>query len=859
MAKRILSILLCIVLLASTLVGCQTKTVDKDTGGYITMYLTDEIYDFDPANCYYNSNLSNVLSLMFATLFRMTDSGKVENYLVKSYKIYENAETDEYYMEMTLKDTYWSVQDTLTADDVVFAWKRLLNAENNYEAACLLYDIKNARAVKEGDASIDDLGVEAVAQSIVKVTFEGPIDYNQFIRNLTSVATAPLLRRYVSANPNDWAKKTSSMATSGPFKLLRINYETVTTINDKGREVDVKVEDDYALNKDGTINTEADKKWPVKKLQYFVLERNSYFDRDLKRDQVNATVSPYRILVDCSMTAEKLLEEYNNGHIFYIGDIPLSLRNDATVADNVEISDALSTFVCYLNENALINGEYLFAKQEVRQALSMALDREAIAKTVVYAKAADGLVPYGVFEKGKSGEFRTSKDVQVKLMTTAQVDSAKALLAQAGVTASDYSFTIKVASYSEVHVTIVNAIAESWKELGFNVTVEEVQPIQNNDMLAEDDKEPTKDICDDRLVEALHRGTFEVIALDSGALTADAFSVLAEYAYSFSGGIYADSDNGVYESETHATGYDSVEYNILIEAIYYLPYIADIENRSSDSYLRTNLDTKPYAEIATAVEHKLTAAASATEKAIESDVAKLAQLNAATTKDAKSLIATYTSVLSSILTQMNTSLTTLSPLSKDIEAAKAGDVAENAVKNALTKATTDVNSALTAVATAQGKVVDESKTLTEQQAYYDACEEAISACKTAIQSLTDAATSAHSASESANQITLYDAIMQVYTENDINYKTKITKQSAIRAKLLHKAEDMLLTDLPVIPVIYNQNATLTSKSLSKVKSTYYCVSDFQKAKLKNADSYVNADGDTIFKNFPEIDWDSMVG
>ena len=116
MAKRILSIVLCVILLAGTLVGCKSKTVAKDTGGYITMYLTDEIYDFDPANAYYNSNLSDVLSLMYATLFRLTDSGKVENYLVKSYKIYENAENDEYYMELKLKDTCWSVQDALTAE-----------------------------------------------------------------------------------------------------------------------------------------------------------------------------------------------------------------------------------------------------------------------------------------------------------------------------------------------------------------------------------------------------------------------------------------------------------------------------------------------------------------------------------------------------------------------------------------------------------------------------------------------------------------------------------------------------------------------------------------------------------------------
>lgn len=849
---------LCVVLLAGILAGCKTKTVDKDTGGYITMYLTDEIYDFDPANAYYNSNLSNVLSLMFATLFRLTESGEVENYLVKSYKIFENKEADEYYMEMTLKETYWSVQDALTAEDVVFAWKRLINAQNNYDAAALLYDIKNARAVKQGDASIDDLGVEAVEQSTVRVTFEGPTDYDRFIRNLTSVATAPLLRRYVSANPTDWAKKPSSMATSGPFKLSRIIYQNVTTLNDKGKEVEVKEEDDYAFNKDGTLKGTTSS-WPVKKLQYFILERNSYFDRDLKRDQVNATVTPFRLLVDCTKTAEELLEDYNNGKLFYIGDIPLSLRNNETIQKQVEVSDALSTFVCYLNENALIGGEYLFANQQVRQALSMALDREAIAKTVVYAKAADGLIPYGVFEKDDSGEFRKSKNIKVSLMTTAQVDEAKALLSQAGITPANYSFTIKVAAYSEVHVTLANAVAAAWNSLGFKVTVKEVNPIQNNDILKEDEDSPTKDICDDLLVEAFQRGTFEVIALDACALTADAYSMLANYASSFSGGIYSDSDNGVYEKKTHITGYDSVAYNILMEAIYYLPYFADVNSRAEDSFLRTNLDTKPYAEVASAVEHKLNAAVSSSNKAIESAMKTLDSLKQTTNPDAKTMIDTYTGILTAMLSQLNTTSSTLLPLAKDLSAAKADATVESAAKTAIEKAQADVTAALTAAQTAKDTKIAASDSADKLKSFYDLCDTAITAYRTAVASEQDAANAAKAVADSASQITLREAIEQVYAENNINPSTKISKQGALRATLLHKAEEMILTDLPVIPVVYNQNATITSKSLSKVRSTYYCVSDFQKAKLKNADSYVDENGDSIFKNFPDINWDALVG
>lgn len=855
MAKRFLSLFLCVVLLAGTLAGCSTKEVDKDTGGYITMYLTDEIYDFDPANAYYNANLSNVLSLMYATLFRLTDSGKVEKYLVDSYKIVENKEADEYYMEIKLKETYWSVRDALTADDVVFAWKRLLNANNNYEAAVLLYDIKNARAVKEGDASIDDLGVEAVEQSVVRISFEGPIDYDQFIRNLTSVATAPLLSRYVSANPTDWAKKPSSIATSGPFKLSRILYQDATDENGDT----IKVTDDYAFSKDGTL-LGTNKKYPVKKLQYFTLERNAYFDRDLERDQVNASVTPYRLLVDCTKTAEEILADYNDGKLFYVGDIPMSLRTNETVADNVEITDALSTFVCYLNENALIGGEYLFANQKVRQALSMALDREAIANTVVYAKAADGLVPYGVFEKDNSGEFRTSKNVSVKLMTTAQVSEAKALLSEAGIDPSKFAFTIKVASYSDVHVTIVNAVAASWKELGFDVKVEEISPIQNNDYLKEDTDSPTKDICDDLIVEAFQRGTYEVIALDACAMTADAYSMLANYAYAFSGGIYADSENGVYESQPHSTGYNSVAYNILMESIYYLPYFANINDRSADSFLRTNLESKPYADVATAIQNKLTAAANAATKSIATDLKTLEALKSVseTERDAEQLINTYKSILTSILSQFDSAADTIARYAKDITAAQSTEDAEKAFCDALNAAIAKIGTAKADATTANAIKINKSATADELAAFYKTCDAVITAYQDAIAAEQAAATAAKAVANAADQTTLKDAIQAVFDANNIDPSVKLSKQSALRSTLLHKAEEMLLNDLPVIPVIYNQNATLTSKSLSKVSSTYYCVADFQKAKLKNAASYVDENGESIFKNFPEIAWDSKI-
>ncbi len=537
--KRLIALLLCLATLICVFSACSktNEEEEEDLGAYVHMYLSEPIYTFDPALAYKNEAALKVVSLMYENLFVLNDKGKVEKSLVDSYKIDKEKNT------MTLKlrkDASWTDGTAVSANDIVTAWGRILDSSNSFDAAVLLYDIKNARACKEGDVpSIDDVGIKAHNSSTLEITFNEGVDYDQFLLNLTSYALAPLRSDVLerSKEANDWAKTTTTLVTSGPFRLRQIVY-------------------DY------------DPENP-EKVPGLVLERNPYYRRDFMEDKIDKSVNIYRLIIDYTKTADEIYAAYQNGEIFYLGDLPLSARSQKTLEEwgkEGEVTDAMSTHTYIFNVNAEINGEKLFAKKEVRQALSLAIDRTAISNAVVFAEPANGIVPTGVFNaSSKNKTFR--EEAEGGLALTADTSAANALLSAANVTPSKYSFAISVPAYDEVHVAIAKKVQEAWKALGFKVTVNEIKNIDNQDIaLTTNEKIPG--VKDDMFVDALSKGEFEVAAVDQTAYSADAFSYLAAFAKGFSGGASHTAQSSEFFVATHISGYDSPAYNEKIEAAY---------------------------------------------------------------------------------------------------------------------------------------------------------------------------------------------------------------------------------------------------------------------------------------------------
>lgn len=552
MSKKIIALVLCALMLLPALASCKNRD-ENYVGPIINMYLNEMVYDFDPLYAFNNESALKIISLLFEPLFKINAKGKLEKALVKDYKYEVDELNKEYTLTLKLNETNWSDGTYVSSNDLVYAWKRIMDPENSNEAAALLYDIKNARAVKNGDSSIDTLGVYSVDQLEVQIVFEQDIDINMFLYNLTSYALVPLREDIVAKN-SDWAKKSATIVCSGPFIIRSTDYG-----------MDPRVDEE-------NINKE------------LVLERNSYYYRDKLEDDIDVSVSPYKIKVTYESTPEEQIDLYNGGTLFFLNYIALSRR--AEMQSSVTLYDSASSHSYIFNTEALIKkagseeGVALFADARVRQALSYAVDRNAIAAQIVYAKPATGIVPHGVFETNTPNvQYRDTAPALIN--GSADLAKAQSLLAEAGVNPSEYTFEVSYRSGKEVHKAIAEAVVAAWAGLGFNVTAKEIAPIVNNDEYYGED--PQQDICDDVFNETyFYRHpesekeirSFEVLAVDLVAQSIDAFGVLAPFAVGFTGqGIdfsalnTEESLDGDYEYDipTHISGYNSEAYNAKIE------------------------------------------------------------------------------------------------------------------------------------------------------------------------------------------------------------------------------------------------------------------------------------------------------
>ena len=85
--KKMLSLTLCLLMVMGIFVGCS-ELPEGLNGATIDIYLTEPIYDLDPARAYDDASLMKVIPLLFEGVTRINEKGKVENGITSDEEIY---------------------------------------------------------------------------------------------------------------------------------------------------------------------------------------------------------------------------------------------------------------------------------------------------------------------------------------------------------------------------------------------------------------------------------------------------------------------------------------------------------------------------------------------------------------------------------------------------------------------------------------------------------------------------------------------------------------------------------------------------------------------------------------------------
>lgn len=508
--KKIVSILVIAVMLVGSLLSLASCGAPEDDGAEIAVYLGSEIYDFDPTDYYVNSNAEALMSLMYEPLFKLNANGGVEMGQAERYEV------DVYEREITisLRETYWSDNTRVKAADFIYSWcERLLNPNNPNPAAALLYDIEGAAAAKAGIISPSDVSVAATGIYELTITYRDGADVEQLIKNLASVATAPLRQGVVAATPTYWSKIPSTAVSNGPFKLAKYNLVTseLTLTRNKGYHQDIETVD---------------------------------YDNIVIPAQLVGVTTP------TGDTAQLTYSDIENKTVFYMTDAPVADRiaNKA----NATFTDDTSVYTYVFNTT-----RELFAIKEVRQALSMAIDRATIVSAIGSGKAANGFVPD--ISGGSSLEL---------IKSGADIDAAKALLATANLTGISKSFTLTVLD-TEENVMIAELVEAAWEELGFKVTVKKVDFVETTFKASSADADDVK--IKDSEIQVLAKEAsfgvrdFDVLALDWQTYSTDSFVALASLSSNMNGCGKNFTEGTV---RTSISGWVNADYDYLITEAY---------------------------------------------------------------------------------------------------------------------------------------------------------------------------------------------------------------------------------------------------------------------------------------------------
>jgi len=333
--------------------------------------------------------------------------------VAQSWDISEDGLTVTFHLNPAAR---WSNGDAMTAEDYVWSWQRALSPAMGNQYAYMLFPVENAEAFATG--KLDDfgeVGVKALDTHTLQVRLNAPTPY--FIQLMDHQSTyavhRPTIEKFGKATDRftPWTR-VENIVGNGPFRLK-----------------------DWQLNRRITVEKNA-----------------AYWDRD--------RVALHGIVFYPTENLSSEERMFRVGQLHYTQTVPL---------DKIPVYRAMAGSP-YVNAPYLGTYYYLLNTNKpplddvrVRQALSMAIDRERLNDTVLHGT---NVAAYSITPPGTLG-------YQPPQVFQYDVAKARQLLADAGYPDGDGWPGLELTyNTSESHLKIAVALQQMWREaLGIDVTL----------------------------------------------------------------------------------------------------------------------------------------------------------------------------------------------------------------------------------------------------------------------------------------------------------------------------------------------------------------------------------------------------
>ena len=165
---------------------------------------------------------------LFEGLVIQDKQGKTIPGVAESWSVNDNNTVYTFH----LRDAKWSNGETVTAQDFVYSWQRLLNPStaSPYAWFAAIPNIENSQAIMKGEAQPESLGVKALDEKTFQVTLEEPIPF--FTKLLSHPVLAPVHKETVEKHGNRWTQP-EHIVTNGAFTVSewKVNEKMVMAKN----------------------------------------------------------------------------------------------------------------------------------------------------------------------------------------------------------------------------------------------------------------------------------------------------------------------------------------------------------------------------------------------------------------------------------------------------------------------------------------------------------------------------------------------------------------------------------------------------------------------------------------------------